>query len=84
MKSKLSVDKQGNLKLYALNNDAKLTLAKNGFLFKIEFLQLLPTKKPQWVQALPEEEKENRGATQGRTLKLCFEYVRVKQTFSIV
>ena len=44
-KSKLSVDKQGNLKLHALNNEAKLTLAKNGFLFKIEFLQLLPTKE---------------------------------------
>jgi hypothetical protein len=48
--SKIKIEKSGSISVSSMDNDAKLTLAKNGMLFRVSYMHRLPFKKPQWVE----------------------------------
>ncbi len=65
---------------------AKLTLSKNGFLFKADFIALLPFKKPSWVTVLDNEQsavKSMVGAESQRRLKMAYEYLKISNIHSV-
>lgn len=44
------MDEEGNMHLKSIDEGvAEIVLSKNGFMFTVSFLYLLPFKKPSWV-----------------------------------
>ena len=99
LKKSLRIKEDDSIEFSSIDNAATLRLLDNGMIFEIEYLQLLKKKKPMWVNKSLYETKEKSNSTldlikglsskkgsnkeNQNVLKLAFEYIRIKKTFSI-
>jgi len=95
----LQIKQDDAIEFSSVDNVATLRLMDNGAVFEVEYLQLLKKKKPMWVNKAHYENKEKTSSTielikglsskkisnkeNSNVLKLAFEYIKIKKTFSI-
>ncbi|CDW85361.1 UNKNOWN [Stylonychia lemnae] len=88
----LTEDQDGNLTLRSVDEDlASITLSANGFQLSVKYQQLLPFKKPTWVNlGVTFDESTIKNITSdklnqkdSRRMKMAYDYVRINQIFSI-